>query len=51
MGLPPPGGHDELIHVKFGVRGFHHVLLKRGHENGEMKERKFDDAALQYSIW
>ena len=32
--------------------GFHHVLLKHGHENAEMqkKKRKFDDVTLQYSI-
>ena len=30
--------------------GFHHVLLKYGHENLEMHKRKFDDITLQYSI-
>ena len=30
--------------------GFHHVLLKYGHENAEMKKRKFDDVTLQYSM-
>ena len=32
------------------MRGFHHVLLKYGHENAEMQKRKFDDITLQYSI-
>ena len=30
--------------------GFHHVLLKYGHENAETQKRKFDDVTLQYSI-
>ena len=33
------------------VRVFHHVLLKYGHENAEIcNKRKFDDVTLQYSI-
>ena len=42
-------------------KGFHHVLLKYGHENAEMQKkkkkkkekkmkRKFDDVTLQYYI-
>ena len=43
-------GHHEPIHVKYGVRVFHHVLRKYGHENAEMQKRKFDDVTLQYSM-
>ena len=35
--------------LKFGVRVFHHVLLKYGNENSEIRKRKFDDVALQYN--
>ena len=34
----------EPIHVKFGVRLFHHVLLRYGHENAKMQKRKFDES-------
>ena len=32
------------------VKVFHHALLKYGHENAEMRKRKFGDVTLQYSI-
>ena len=33
-----------------GVKVFHHVLLKYGHNNAEIQKRKFDDVTLQYDI-
>ena len=30
--------------------GFHHVLLKYGHENAKLQKRKLDDVKLRYSI-
>ena len=29
---------------------FHHVVQQYGHENAEMRKRKFDGITLQYSI-
>ena len=44
-------GHHEPILSNWCVRVFHHVLLKYGHENAEMKKRKKnDDVTLQDSI-
>ena len=39
-----------LVCEGFSTSRVQHVLLKYGHENAEMQNRKFDDVTLQYCI-